>query len=93
MSRRNKAENKEAKAVISDLKVLRAKEYNKTTFFDMEVNGVKIYGCRFMEGKNGNFIAFPSKKGSDGKYYNHAFVELDEAMVNLIDEELDKLLG
>ena len=93
MGRRNKSKESEKKSVISDIKVLRAKEYKETTFFDLEVNGVKIYGCRFMEGKNGNFVAFPSKKGSDGKYYNHVYVELDEAMVNLIDEELDKLLG
>lgn len=93
MGRRNKKGNEKTSPVISDIKVLRAKEYKETTFFDLEVNGVKIYGCRFMEGKNGNFIAFPSKKGSDGKYYNHAYVELDTAMVNLIDEELDKLLG
>lgn len=93
MGRRNKEGNEKKSPVISDIKVLRAKEYKETTFFDLEVNGVKIYGCRFMEGKNGNFIAFPSKKGSDGKYYNHAYVELDVAMVNLIDEELDKLLG
>ena len=93
MGRRNKSKENEKKSpVISDIKVLRAKEYKETTFFDLEVNGVKIYGCRFMEGKNGNFVAFPSKKGSDGKYYNHVYVELDEAMVNLIDEELDKLL-
>ena len=92
MSRRNK-ENAEAKTVVSDLKVLRAKEYKGTTFLDLEVNGVKIYGCRYIEGKNGDFISFPSYKAKDGKYYNYAYVELDEAMINLIDEQLDKLLS
>lgn len=93
MSRRKSAEAEEKKTVVNDLKVLRAKEYKGTTFLDLEVNGVKIYGCRYVEGKNGDFISFPSYKGNDGKYYNHAYVELDEAMVSLIDEELDKLLG
>ena len=92
MGRRNK-ENQEAKTVVSDLKVLRAKEYKGTTFLDLEVNGVKIYGCRYVEGKNGDFISFPSYKAKDGKYYNYAYVDLDEAMVSLIDEQLDKLLG
>ena len=92
MSRRNK-ENAEAKTVVSDLKVLRAKEYKGTTFLDLEVNGVKIYGCRYIVGKNGDFISFPSYKAKDGKYYNYAYVDLDEAMVSLIDEQLDKLLG
>lgn len=93
MSRRKSAEAEEKKTVVNDLKVLRAKEYKGTTFLDLEVNGVKIYGCRYVEGKNGDFISFPSYKGNDGKYYNHAYVELDEAMISLIDEELDKLLG
>ena len=93
MGRRNKEEAEEKKTVVSDLKVIRAKEYKGTTFLDLEVNGVKIYGCRYVEGKNGDFISFPSYKAKDGKYYNHAYVDLDEAMVSLIDEQLDKLLG
>lgn len=92
MSRRNK-EAEESKVAINDLKVLRAKEYKNTIFIDLEVNGVKIYGCRYVEGKNGDFISFPSYKGSDGKYYSHAYVDLDEAMVQLIDEQIDKLLS
>ena len=94
MSRRSKenAPAEETKKVY-DLKVLRAKEYKETVFFDLEVNGVKIYGCRFVEGKNGDFVSFPSYKGKDGKYYSHAFVDLDEAMVSLIDEQIDALLA
>ena len=99
MSRRSKEEVSQEeksqevqKSKIFDLKVVRAKEFDDNVFFDMEVNGVTIYGCRYVEGKNGDFIAFPSKKGKDGKYYKHAYVELDEAMVSLIDEQLDKLL-
>ena len=92
MSRRSK-ENAEAKAVVNDLKVLRAKEYKETVFCDLEINGVKIYGCRYVEGKNGDFISFPSYKGKDGKYYSHCYIDLDEAMVSLIDEQIDKLLS
>ena len=92
MSRRSK-ENAEAKAVVNDLKVLRAKEYKDTVFCDLEINGVKIYGCRYVEGKNGDFISFPSYKGKDGKYYSHCYIDLDDAMVSLIDEQIDKLLS
>ena len=92
MGRRNKEEAQEENRIY-DIKVLRAKEYKETTFLDLEVNGVAIYGCRFVEGKNGNFISFPSYKAKDGKYYNHAYVKLDDAAIALIDEELDKLLG
>jgi DNA-binding cell septation regulator SpoVG len=52
-----------------------------------------IYGCRFVEGKNGDFVSFPSYKGSDGKYYSHAYIKLDEADVMLIDEQIDQLLA
>lgn len=96
MSRRT--ENKEAEsakkeaAKICTLEVKRAKEYKDTVFFDVEINGVMIYGCRYVEGKNGDFVSFPSYKGSDGKYYSHAYIKLGEAEVFLIDEQIDKLL-
>ncbi len=90
MSRRN-SESAE-KTLKNDIEVTRAKVFNDVTFFDMKVNGVTIYGCRFIEGKNGNFVSFPSKKGNDGKYYNHAYIELNEAEVKLIDELIDKAL-
>lgn len=90
---RRSKENKEASApVVNDLKVLRAKEYQDNVFMDLEINGVTIYGCRFVEGSKGNFVSFPSHKGKDGKYYNYAYIKLDDAMIQLIDEELDKLL-
>ena len=97
MSRRS--ENKEAQAAkeeavkIYNLEVKRAKEYKNTVFFDVDINGVMIYGCRYVEGKNGDFVSFPSYKGSDGKYYNHCWIKLDEASVNLIDEQIDQLLA
>lgn len=96
MSRRTA--NKEAEsakqeaAKIYSCEVLRAKEYKDTVFFDVNINGVSIYGCRYVEGKNGDFVSFPSYKGSDGKYYSHAYIKLDEATVKLIDEQIDKLL-
>ena len=90
---RRSKENKEASApVVNDLKVLRAKEYQDNVFMDLEINGVTIYGCRFVEGSKGNFVSFPSHKGKDGKYYNYAYIKLDDAMIQLIDEELDKIL-
>lgn len=95
MSRRTA--NKEAEsakqeaAKIYSCEVIRAKEYKDTVFFDVNINGVSIYGCRFVEGKNGDFVSFPSYKKGD-RYYNHAYIKLDEATVSLIDEQIDKLL-
>lgn len=93
MSRRNKENAEEKKVPITELKVLRAKEYKNSCFIDLSINGVKIYGCRYVEGKNGDFISFPSFKGKDGEYYNYAWVELSADDVKNIDEQIDKLLG
>ena len=97
MSRRS--ENKEAQAAkeeavkIYNLEVKRAKEYKNTVVFDVDINGVMIYGCRYVEGKNGDFVSFPSYKGSDDKYYNHCWIKLGDAEVKLIDEQIDQLLA
>lgn len=55
---------------------------------------VTIYGCRIAAGKSGgNFISFPSRKGTDGKYYSHAYVRLSDAeqqeIMDAVVEELD----
>lgn len=76
------------------LEVSRVKMWNNGgVTFDLTVNGVKIYGCRVVEGKNGDFIGFPSRKGSDGKYYSHANAALDPDATSLVlsavEEELN----
>ena len=69
---------KEDNAVTVEAKVTRANQVNDTVFFDMEVNDVSIYGCKVVEGSKGDFISFPSHKGKDGKYYNHAWIKLSD---------------
>lgn len=61
------------------------KTKKETTFFDMKVNGVSIYGCTLVEGKKGTFVSFPSYKGSNDKYYNHAWVELSDDDIEMIE--------
>ena len=56
---------------------------------------VSIYNCRIMDGrKNSNFISFPSRKGTDGKYYSHAYVELSQeeqdAIIETVIDTLDE---
>lgn len=46
---------------------------------------VTIYGIRIVEGKKGKFLSMPSRKGSDGKYYSHAYIA-DEDVYNTILE-------
>lgn len=39
---------------------------------------VEIYGCRIINGRDGEFVAFPQRKGKDGRYYKHAYVRLTD---------------
>ena len=66
--------------------------------FDMEVNGVTLYGCWYREGKKkdgGDYtmVSFPSQKGKDGKYYNHVYVKLSEEEIQLIGQTIEKVLN
>ena len=83
---------KEANEVVINAEVTRVNQVNDTVFFDMVVNGVTIYGCKVFEGSRGDFISFPSHKGKDGKYYNHAWVKLsDDDSQKIIAQVEEKL--
>lgn len=79
-----------------EIKVTRAKEFKDSIAFDMEVNGVSIYGCWYREGtKNGKdwtMISFPSHKSGDGKYYNYAWFAITEDIKKDIIEQIKKVL-
>lgn len=87
-----------AKKAGNEIKVLRASTWSKSkkadpvTFFDVEVNGVTIYGCTLVEGKKGSFTSFPSYKGSNGSYYKHAYVELSDDDQEEIEQQIQELL-
>ena len=83
---------KEADNVTVNAKVTRANQVNDTVFFDMEVNGVIIYGCKVVEGSKGDFISFPSHKGKDGKYYNHAWIKLSDEDTKEIISQVEAAL-
>ena len=63
------------------------------TTFALIVGRVTIYGCRIIDGKDGEFISFPARKGKDGKYYNHAYCALSPEetaeVINAVYEALD----
>lgn len=74
--------------------VKRAKEFKSGDIgFDMEVNGITIYGCVYKNSEKGNFVSFPAKKNeSDGKYYNHVYFKIDETTLADIEGQLSLLL-
>lgn len=90
--KKKETQSKEA-VEVREFEVKNVNQYKDTVFFNLVINGVTIYGCRCVEGKNGDFIAFPSKKGNDGKYYNHVYVALSEEDAKKILEEVEKQLN
>lgn len=88
-------ENSNQKSILKDYSVDRVKMDSKGRVrFALTVNGVTVYGCNVVEGKNGDFITFPSYKGKDGKYYNHAYIPLtdkeQEGILLDVEKELNK---
>lgn len=58
--------------------------------FSLRIEGgpllVEIYGCRIINGRDGEFVAFPQRKGGDGRYYKRAYVELT-------DDQTDEIIS
>ena len=78
------AQKQDQVKAAATLSVSHVKEWDNGVTFTLTVDRVSIYGCRIVSGKNGGFISFPSRKGSDGKYYSHAYIELTEAELNAV---------
>lgn len=64
-------------------------------FFDAVINGLSVHGMKVVPKKDqsGDFIAWPSTKGADGKYYSVVFAwlrpETEKSMLKAIQEKLD----
>lgn len=67
------------------LSVSHVKEWDNGVTFTLNVDRVSIYGCRVAHATNGDdFISFPARKGSDGKYYKHAYIELTDTELMVV---------
>lgn len=89
--RKTKKENAaiEREHVNHEYNVRRAFEFkNGDVVFDLDIDDMTIYGCRVVEGKDGDFISMPRKKGSDGKYYSIVYRRFTDEETN---EILDKV--
>lgn len=80
-----------------EVKVTRAREVKDgSVAFDMEVNGISIYGCWYneyktKEGKEGTMLTFPSYKNDD-KYYNHCWFAISKELKEEIIAQIEKLV-
>lgn len=79
---RSKAEQSPAESgVVFKVEHVRDWGRNGGISFSLRVEGplqVEIYGCRIKYSRNGEFVAFPQRKGKDGQYYKHAWMALDD---------------
>ena len=85
------------------VKVLKAKDFSENSkldtnvAFDMEVNGIKIYGCWLKEGnsKNGkdySIVSLPSQKGKDGNYYSVTWFPISKELTTEIRDQIINML-
>lgn len=62
--------------------------------FAVEINGVTIYNCSVKTARDGkDFISYPSRKGSNGKYYHYAKADLSPADQEIILNEVERQLN
>lgn len=79
---------------VDSFSVNRAKCFeNGRVSFDMTLNGIYIYGASVVEGEHGDFISFPSRKGSDGKYYSIVWARLSKEDEKAILTEVENKLN
>ena len=78
---------------VLSFEISRVQQYKDTVFFDITINGIKIYGCTVVDGKKGDFISFPSKKGKDDKWYSIVYARLSSSDQKKILSEIEKQLN
>ena len=94
-----KTENKKQTIPADQIKVTRAHDFGDSISFDVTVyETVTIYGCTYRTYKpkdsdeEKGIISFPSRKGKDNKYYNHAYFYVTDEMLASIEEQIEGLL-
>lgn len=98
LSKNKKGNSEETTEREYEVKITRAKEIDNCIMIDMEVNGVNIYGAayRTLQRKDGSGefakISFPSRKVSDGNYYNQAYFKISDKLMDDIEKQIDKLI-
>ena len=91
--------NQRKEAVTSSFSVWGVKAFsNGGNLFNLNVNEMTIYGCSIRETCEGEaFVAMPSRKGKDGRWYPVVSCELPEAIsdeiITAVYNELDKAGG
>ena len=81
---RNRSTTSESHTYNHEYAVRRAVRFDKDVVFDLTIDDFTIYRCRVVEGKNGDFISLPSRKGNDGKFWGIVYKRFSQDETNLI---------
>ena len=92
-----KTENKKAEIPADQIKVTRAHQFDNSISFDVQLYGtITIYGCIYRtyekDGEEKGIVGFPSRKGKDDKYYNHAYFFVTDEMLATIEKQIEALI-
>lgn len=88
---------KKAEIPADQIKVTRAHQFPNSISFDVQLYGtVTIYGCVYRtylkDGEEKGIIGFPSRKGKDDKWYDHAFFFVTDEMLAAIEKQIEALI-
>ena len=76
-NKNSKADNKRNYTEVSKFEIVNVHMFeNGGVVANMKINDIMIYGVRVVESEKGDFLSFPQRKGSDGKYYYIVYVSL-----------------
>lgn len=79
---------------IESFKLLNVNETQYNVFFSAVINGVTIYNMRVVTGKDGtDFIAFPSSKDKNGKYWNHCYIAISPEDQESIIKDIENYMN
>lgn len=78
---------------IESFSVSGVRAVGSTVFFNLSFGGMSFYGLRVVEGRNGDFIAFPERKGTDAKYYKHFYIPFSERTSQRIIDAVEEQVG
>lgn len=93
-----KKTQKAAEEQTLNVEVTRAHEFKSGDIsFDCNVNGVTLYGLTYINADPKRnikepFISFPSRKGSDGKYYNYCWFKITDELFSAIEKQIEGIL-
>lgn len=89
----NKNAQKQDTLKIDTFKVIKVRLLpSGAVSFDMELNGITIYGCFVNSTKDGHdFISLPQRKGNDGKFYSIVFARFSDEDTKAIVAEVENV--